>query len=69
MAEEKKVEQKRELFMIEELLASVDFPEWQKKAFLQFANWHKGKSVEKKQFDIALTNFFKQYGGKNGGKK
>ncbi|URA10539.1 hypothetical protein [Thermospira aquatica] len=64
MDEEKKVEQKRELFMIEKLLATVDFPEWQKKAFLQFTGWRQGKSVEKKQFDTALNNFIRQYGGR-----
>jgi len=64
VAEEKKqVQEKDELILVDELIKSLDIPDWQKAAFLQAAGWKKGKSVTKKQFDSAYQNFIKKYGG------
>ncbi len=66
MSEEKKeskIEPKKDLFLLDELLKNLDWPSWQKTAFLQFTGWKSGKSVDKKQFDTAIANFKKYYGG------
>ena len=65
MAEEKKQVQveKDDLILVDDLIKSLVIPDWQKVAFLQAAGWKKGKSVTKKQFDLAYQNFIKKYGG------
>ncbi|MEM4625657.1 MAG: hypothetical protein QXJ28_02760 [Candidatus Pacearchaeota archaeon] len=68
MAEEKKVEvksqekEKKDLFLVDELIKNLDWPEWQKAALWQYGGWKSGKSVDKKQFDTVCQSFQKKYG-------